>query len=370
MPELPAIRSVSSPQPAERLGAYHRVAAPALGTIRPVLTYGSHGTVFSMPASPAYYREGRILPSHEMACVLISECAGAFGATLYFDTLPSFLEEPMIKGGITVIDILKMDVSQMDAVLLHAKENKVKLDFHAPWLSKTSAGKFHYPTPATHPEIFNKLTCLAREYQRILGAKAQITIHMSGEADDWKPWVAKTTGVAQVIVENAFTMKLSDDELAQRKLKNDFEYFLHSDFHSPEELIAWVKELGLSVCFDQAHAFGGYRHANAGIFDPIGDLKYLKTLIDEGVTVARLHRASVPRLLAGRERGSLLLNQIDAHGELTAFTRAWFLANYPQETPIIERVFDHLEAAKKQGELEVTFEVLPAKTAESNFETI
>jgi hypothetical protein len=335
----------------------------------------SQGTVFSAKNSQAYFHKVvtpeaiKLLPKrpHEIAKILIAEAAKnnpESAATLYIDTLPAFLEVPMLKGGITVIDILKMSPEQMKEVLSFAKKNGVTIDYHAPWMSKTKNGKYSYPTPKSHPEIFDKLTALARIHTWVYGKKPQITMHVTGKASDWKSWIAKTRIHAQVIVENSFVMRLSDKEQKKRNIKTDFDFFLHSDFHTPTEFIKFMKALGLNdVCFDQAHAFGGYRPD--GRFDEMGDLKYLNELLAAGLNIARIHRASVPREFAGRERGNLVLNQIDSHGAVTRFSRQWYLQEFPVDKKLINRVFDKLNAMNARRRINVTYEILPEE-AERN----
>jgi len=369
----------------------------------------SQGLVFSRPNSPAYIarleisqndvfkriedpaRIAEILSSperpnglkiipkapHEIAKILIAESArpnSRSAATLYIDTLPAFLEGSMPDQGYTVIDILKMNPGQMEDVLSFARANGVTLDYHAPWLSKTTAGKYHYPTPKTHRDIFDKLTQLAKLHQRIFGEKPQITIHMTGKPEDWQAWVEETSQHAQIIVENAFVMNLSGSGQSARNISNDFEYFLHSDFHAPQEFIEWVRALGIEdVCFDQAHAFAGYRNVNGGVFDPIGDLKFLGEVIDAGLNIARFHRASVPRELAGQERGSRVIIALDTHGKITPFTREWFLKEYSKEAQTVNHVFDRLGETDAQEKIRATFEILPAEAVGcvlADFETV
>ncbi|HTY13906.1 MAG TPA: hypothetical protein VMD02_06980 [Candidatus Omnitrophota bacterium] len=308
--------------------------------------------------------EPQVKPMAEIARILINECANrnsAAAATLYIESMPKEVAGIMFARGFTFIDLLRMTEPEFASVVRFAREKKVSLDYHAPWLSRVSDRGVIYPTPGSHPDIFFALQKLAETHYKIMKTKPQVTVHMAGDPKDWMNWTRLVGRCGSVLVENAF---LPPDPGLMEKMRalDEKGFFLHSEFVSPAELIGWMAKLGTSdVCFDQAHAFGGYRLANGGIFDPVGDLKYLKILLDAGLVIKRIHRAAVPRMLAGETRGARMLDQLDDHGPVTPFTRRWFKECFPAEGKLIDEVFDGLRALNEKWPIAVTFEVIPKR---------
>jgi len=321
---------------------------------RPDLGQGSHGTVFSPLKSPVYNNK----TPYELMQILLAESAQKgrrAAATLYFDYFPAPLAKIMTEAGITVVNLSKITPPEMTTLLEEAKMNRLSLDYHAPWLSKKGEdGACYYPTPATELVMFTALTVLAEKHYEVFGKKPEITIHVSGRPGEWEKWITKTKPFAQILVENAFR------EPGIRVGIDAYNFFLKSDFHSPEETINFAKSVGINeVCYDQAHGFGGYRPD--GRFDALGDLKYLEKLLEAGLKLVRFHRTSVPRQLAGQEKGTLNVENIDQHGWVTPFTRQWFLTNYPLEKAALNRIFDKInkQNALADNGIKFTLETKP-----------
>lgn len=299
-------------------------------------------------------------PPLEIARSLLSECPDNGAVTLYLDSAPH-----MVQFGITTIDVARLTPGEMEGVLGEAKARGITPYYHAPWMEKIDErGTVYQPNPEKNPALFDGVQALAKAHQNVYGEKAQITIHITGTPENWKSWVESTSPNARIVIENSFrgpdaeTVKLLN-------ITQGFPYFQNSDFHAPQEVIQFAQALGIrDICFDQAHAFAGYRPN--GRFEAIGDLLYLEQLMDAGLNIAHFHRAAVRRDLAGRERETLTADQLDQHGPMTPFTREWFLTNYPDEANTINRIFDKLDRMNKQmGGIPVTFEVKPGALGEN-----
>jgi len=392
---LPKISSQATAGISNNFGPLLRVLEPYLTERLDIGGFFSQGTVFSRKSTPAYISQIELISGNtvsnpvdvarlleqkpegmkislkspaEILGLLIAESVregASSAATIYIDiTTGSFMP---VNAGITAINLLEMKDAEIEAVLKFAKQNNVTLDYHAPWLSKSDGVACYSPTPRANPEIFARLTRLAEIHARVFGKKPQVTIHPAGSAEDWKEWVEATRPFAQLLIENAF----SDPK--EKGIKDSFVFFQKSDFHSPDEATAFAKAVGINeICFDQAHAFGGYRHANGGIFDPIGELKYLDQLLQAGLNIARLHRAAVPRELSGQERGDRTVDKLDTHRKITPFTQDWYLQHYPQEEKLIRSIFRSLAEIDARQAINVTFEILPeefANIARNDIET-
>jgi hypothetical protein len=297
--------------------------------------------------------------------MLIAEAArsrASSAATLFFDVWSDAARPDMLEAGFTLTEFQRMSDRQILSVLRYACRANVRLDYHAPWLSRQVAEGFIYPTPLSDPALFDRLLDVARMHQSVFDERPQLTIHMAGASQDWQAWVERAREVAEVIAENAFVMRPAEVP-AGESITDGGSYYRCSDCHAPQEFISWVKAVGLNgVCFDQGHALIGYRHENGGRFDPLGDLRFLEKIMDAGLRVARFHRAYAPRDLAGRLRSETVgrngLNSLDGHMALQPFTRAWFLQQYPDEAAFINRIFDRLRTGYPD-DIPVTFEIWP-----------
>jgi hypothetical protein len=329
----------------------------------PALLRASQGTAFARKASPAY----PLLSPVQRFQIAVAESAlpGSLpsAATVFIEALDEPLMADLLRMGYLLVDVSCVAAGEQFAGLGMAKTMGVALDYHAPWLVWQEGSTYFYPTPKTCPGIFSALLSLAERHRTVFdGQRPQVTIHMTGDPAAWTDWVQNMRLHADVLVENAFVMR-SDVVQGGRRISAPFEYFQWSDFHSPQEFIAWMRDVDLrQVCFDQAHAFGGWRFENDGIFDPIGDLRFLEMLIDEGFEIGRMHRTSVPRHLAGESRGERTLSALDSHAGLVAFSRSFFLDAYPTYAAEINRIFDKLARRYPHG-VNITYEIWPDAAA-------
>jgi hypothetical protein len=291
----------------------------------------------------------------EIARSLLAECPQGGAATMYIDAAPQ-----MVQFGVTTIDVTKLSYGEMTKLMEEAKVKGLALYYHAPWLEKMDGQRIFQPNPRESAELFTKLTELAKAHYAVFKEMSELVIHVTGQPSDWKTWVSQTSPYARIVIENAFRGPAAD-VVRGKGINNGFAYFQNSDFHGPSEVIEFARALGqVDICFDQAHGFAGYRPD--GKFHALGDLLYVEELIDAGFTIRQMHRAAVPRQLAGQSKGEMTADQLDTHDSLTPFTREWFLANFnnDEQGVVINRVFDKLAVQDRKADgIAVTYEIKP-----------
>ena len=290
---------------------------------------------------------------------------GCKALTVYLEVQNSgALTFSLSKFGILTINLSEMTKEEMRTIMEKSAELGIYLDLHAPWLSGAEGrggaqevkDKFSYPDPKNNPAIFKGILEFCELYKETTGRKMELTIHTTGNPEDWASWINQAGKHCVIQIENGFKYADMEQPKGASYPADGFSYFNASRPYKQAEYLDWVKQLIRAVNNPvvEIRALIDIAHAAAAENDPLAYLYFIRDAF-KITDVTRIHLASVN--LEGT-----ILSQRDDHGKLPEFSReavvkqAQALGRYGELAETIKLVFDHIEKLQQKNEFGITAE--------------